>query len=282
MPNNEVIGRKELAMLCRQFAGMLEAGMDLLRIIEVFREQTDLANLRSLLDSIEKDVRLGRLLSTAMGRFPEVFSPFFVGMIRQGEREDALEEVFIRLAEHLETETDLDVGFVEETPGRFEMHYLIDRVWILLFWLFISVALVSIGIAVLWYITNADMAPRTSLGPNICLLVGVFLLTSALLFSRFKPLRHRTCLFCGRTKDQVERLVIGIGAAICDLCIRQQHDLLPAAGASSAPPEPSAPVGDSSQASDSSIIEALEEDIPGSAYWEETDIEVIKEESYPY
>lgn len=279
MPGNDTVERNELALFCRQFAGMLEAGMDLLRILQVLREQVDSAQVRSLLDSIEKDVRLGRLLSTSMGRFPEVFSPFFLGMIRQGEREDALAEVFLRLAEHLEKETDLAVGLMEDSPGRFEMHYLIDRIWILLFWMFISVAAVSIGVALLWYATNADVMSRGALGPNIALLIGVFLLTSALLFSRFKPLRHHTCLFCGRTKTQVERIVVGIGAAICDHCIRQQFDLLPKQ--LSLPSPTGAATADPRQPSDPDILEEAEEDIADETD-EAEDFEIVKEETYPY
>ncbi|NCO33821.1 MAG: hypothetical protein AUJ92_12180 [Armatimonadetes bacterium CG2_30_59_28] len=274
MAANETVDRQYLSMMCRQFAGMLESGMDLLRIIEVLREQVDSASFREMLDSVKKDVRLGRLLSTALGRFPEMFSPFFIGMVRQGERDDSLVEVLIRLADHLEQSTDLTAEYVEESAGRFEIHYLIDRIWILLFWMFISVAAVAIGVAMLWYATLREIVPQGSLGPNVCLLIGVFLLTSALLFSRFKPLRHQTCLFCGRKKEQVERLVIGIGAAICDHCVRQQHDLLPAPARSevfseSQPPKPQSP-------SESSILEEVEVDI------EENEIEIVTEQSYPY
>jgi len=275
MATREVITRQELSVVCRQFAGMLESGMDLLRIIAVLREQTDSAAFREILDSIEKDIRLGRLLSTALGRFPEVFSPFFIGMIRQGERDDTLVEVLVRLADHLEKATDLAAEYVEEAAGRFEVHYLIDRIWMLLFWLFISISAVAIGIAALWYATLHEIVPVGALGPNICLLVGVFLLTSALLFSRFKPLRHRTCLFCGRKSDQVEQLIVGVGAAICDQCVRKHYELLPPVqrgeptqGQQPAAPQPKHP-------SDVSVVEEVEVDIA------DEEIEIVTDPSYP-
>jgi len=59
-----------------------------------------LKDLRASLDS-------GRDLSTAMRRHPKVFEPFYISMVRVGELTGALEEVFLRLFNHLEFEREI-------------------------------------------------------------------------------------------------------------------------------------------------------------------------------
>ncbi len=57
-------------------------------------------DLRTSLDS-------GRDLNSSMRRHPEVFSQFFVSMVRVGEMSGSLEEIFLRLFNHLEFEKDM-------------------------------------------------------------------------------------------------------------------------------------------------------------------------------
>ena len=84
------VERGELALFCRQFGGMLGAGVDLLGILDVLRKQSSNERLKEVLDSVERDVSLGRLLSTAVGRFPEIFSPFSLSILRPGGPDDTV------------------------------------------------------------------------------------------------------------------------------------------------------------------------------------------------
>jgi MSHA biogenesis protein MshG len=59
-----------------------------------------LQDLRESLDS-------GRDLSTSMRRHPKVFDPFYISMVRVGELTGALEEIFLRLFNHLEFEREI-------------------------------------------------------------------------------------------------------------------------------------------------------------------------------
>jgi MSHA biogenesis protein MshG len=59
-----------------------------------------LQDLRASLDS-------GRDLNSSMRRHPEVFSQFFVSMVRVGEMSGSLEEIFLRLFNHLEFEKEM-------------------------------------------------------------------------------------------------------------------------------------------------------------------------------
>ena len=264
------VERSELALFCRQFGGMLNAGVDLLSLLEVLRKQTSNTKLGEVMESVEKDVSLGRLLSTAFGRFPEVFSPFFLSMIRQGERDDVLDEAFVRVAEHYEREGDGGWGETgDRVLVRSEVDFSLQRLWPLLFWQAIGSAIVCVAIAGLWYATRAGTFSMDSLGPNVLLLIGLLILLMALIFARFGPVKAASCSFCGQTPDVNDALIMGRGAAICHDCVARNHLFL-ALGAPQEEQEQAEPTEELIQEPEEEVVE-IEEDIP-----EESDFEIIK------
>lgn len=216
------IERNELILITRQFGGMLDAGIDILRILDVLREQFSNLKAKEIFASIEKDMRLGRLLSTALGRYPEVFSPFYISLIRQGELEGDLAVAFNKVAEHLARPLGMHDYSADQT-GSVAMAALVDRVTPLAFWLALSSAATIIAIAGLWYATNAGYFHSASLGPNICLLIGVLILISSLVFAQLRPRQWVVCSFCGRSEQVVAYMRRAANGAICDACIESSH-----------------------------------------------------------
>src|SRR6476620_10084741 len=94
----------ELATFCRQIGAMLAAGVDLLRAIQVAAEQTPGLRLKAVAQQLRGDLEDGRLMAAALSRFPDIFSPFFVSMVRQGEREGVLSQVMTSMADYLDRE----------------------------------------------------------------------------------------------------------------------------------------------------------------------------------
>lgn len=92
----------ELAVLARQFATMVNAGVPLLRTLEVLRRQSENPLLRATLDQMRLDVESGDSLSEAIARHPKVFDHLFVSMVRSGEAAGALDVVLAQLAATLE------------------------------------------------------------------------------------------------------------------------------------------------------------------------------------
>lgn len=88
----------ELAVLARQFATMVNAGVPLLRTIDVLRRQTDNPLLTRTLDQVALDIESGESLSRAISRHPKVFDNLFVSMVRSGEAAGALDVVLLQLA----------------------------------------------------------------------------------------------------------------------------------------------------------------------------------------
>jgi hypothetical protein len=81
-----MVERSELITVCRQMGGMMEAGVDILRITRVLRAQTNNPRLLQLYDQLDHDLTMGRSLADAMERAPDVFSLFIVSLVQQARR----------------------------------------------------------------------------------------------------------------------------------------------------------------------------------------------------
>ncbi|MBP6965157.1 MAG: type II secretion system F family protein [Armatimonadetes bacterium] len=97
----------DLSIFCRQFSTMVDAGVSLVRCLNVLSEQTQSAKLRRVIQDIEQEVQAGQTLSKAMAKYPNVFSNLFIGLIRAGEVGGALEESLHRLSTFLEKDMEL-------------------------------------------------------------------------------------------------------------------------------------------------------------------------------
>ncbi len=99
---------KDLAMFCRQFAIVLEAGVPMASAMEVLRDQTVNTTLKSALSDLYSDIQKGIQLSTSMkkhlGEFPEIL----VNMVESGEISGQLDRVFARMADNFEKDTKLN------------------------------------------------------------------------------------------------------------------------------------------------------------------------------
>lgn len=108
-----MVERRELITICRQIGTMMEVGVDFLRLTRSLREQTENPRLLELYDQIEHDMRMGETMADAIAKAPDIFSPFAVSLIRQGEARGDIEGAWHRLADFLkqEAQQDKDLGF---------------------------------------------------------------------------------------------------------------------------------------------------------------------------
>ena len=97
----------DLSVFCRQFSTMIDAGVSLVRALDVLSEQTQSPKLRRIVIDIEQEVESGQTLSKAMSKYPKTFSTLFVGLVRAGEVGGVLEESLQRLSGFLEKDMEL-------------------------------------------------------------------------------------------------------------------------------------------------------------------------------
>ncbi|RMD61461.1 MAG: type II secretion system F family protein [Alphaproteobacteria bacterium] len=96
------MSRRDVALLTRELATLLQAGLPLDRALGVMLELGTAAPVRVVLESLRDQVRGGATLADAMQEHPDLFPNYYVGMVRAGEAGGSLDAVLARLAETLE------------------------------------------------------------------------------------------------------------------------------------------------------------------------------------
>jgi type IV pilus assembly protein PilC len=98
---------KELAVMSRQMATMIGAGLSLLRTLNILAAQTESKPLAKILGQIRNEVETGVSTSDAFAKHSEVFPPLMISMIRAGETGGFLEGALDSIALNFEKEVKL-------------------------------------------------------------------------------------------------------------------------------------------------------------------------------
>src|SRR4051794_1953286 len=102
------VSLKDLAVMSRQFATMINSGLSLLRALSILAEQTESKELAKVLAEVRNEVETGNALSVAMAKHsPDVFPPLMVNMCKAGEIGGFLDSVLLQIAENYEGEVKL-------------------------------------------------------------------------------------------------------------------------------------------------------------------------------
>ena len=101
------IRRRDITFFTRQLSDLLEAGLTLMRALNVIQDQTENPRLQEILGDIVSHVRDGKSFSDALAVYPKVFPPIYVSMVRSGEVGGILGGVLSRLADFSEKEEEL-------------------------------------------------------------------------------------------------------------------------------------------------------------------------------
>ena len=97
----------DLVLFTRQLSSMLTAGLTLMQALTILKEQMQNQIMREVVTTIIQDVQEGKTLSAAIERYPKVFSPIYVSLIRAAENSGFLDKVLLRLADNLEKDQKL-------------------------------------------------------------------------------------------------------------------------------------------------------------------------------
>lgn len=97
----------DLQLFSRQLHTLLKAGVPIMRGLAGLQESATNKGFIRILKDLRESLDSGRELSAAMHRHPEVFSGFYYSMVRVGETTGRLDEIFLRLFDHLEFEREM-------------------------------------------------------------------------------------------------------------------------------------------------------------------------------
>jgi len=101
------LNQKEIGILTRQLATLLEAGLTLDRSLQILVDLTTEAHLVRVLSDLQQRVRGGAAFSSALEQQGGQFPRLYVNMVRAGEASGALDQVMARLADYLERTAEL-------------------------------------------------------------------------------------------------------------------------------------------------------------------------------
>lgn len=103
----ERVSNKEIVILSRQVATLFSAQVSALKIFQMIAKETENPKLRDALTEIASDIQGGSSLAKALEKQSDIFSPFYVNMVRAGEESGNLENTFMALADYLDRTYEL-------------------------------------------------------------------------------------------------------------------------------------------------------------------------------
>jgi len=98
---------KDLSIMSRQFATMINSGLSLLRALAILADQTENKALAKALAEVRSAVESGESLSGALGKHPRIFPSLMVNMTRAGEAGGFLDKVLLQVAANFESDVKL-------------------------------------------------------------------------------------------------------------------------------------------------------------------------------
>src|SRR5688572_19026790 len=93
---------RDLVVMTRQFATMINAGLPLVQALDILAQQTENKSLATITKAVVYDVESGHTLADALRKHPKAFSDLFVNMVAAGEAGGILDTILLRLAQFLE------------------------------------------------------------------------------------------------------------------------------------------------------------------------------------
>ena len=170
MPDDDKgVANRDLAQMCRQAGSLIQAEVNILEVLDALKHQSDRPQMREVIDSVRHDLEMGRTLATAFSRYPAIFSPFFISMVRQGELEGRLDD-------------GIDRDRAAGAPG-----YDLETMATAFKWIFVWLAALGsalfICVGVLMWAAAAEAFDPRWLPAIVCFVAGVILFLGVTLFS---------------------------------------------------------------------------------------------------
>ncbi len=93
---------RDIVIITRQFATMINAGLPLVQALQILAKQTQNPSIREMVEKVVFEVESGRTLADALKDHPKLFSQLYVNMVAAGEAGGILDTILLRLATFLE------------------------------------------------------------------------------------------------------------------------------------------------------------------------------------
>lgn len=101
------VSNKDVVVISRQIATLFEAQVSALRVFKLLAVEAENENLQKALLKVTDDLQGGSSISNALSKHPDIFTPFYVNMVKAGEETGKLDETFSYLADYLDRNYEL-------------------------------------------------------------------------------------------------------------------------------------------------------------------------------
>lgn len=96
------VGFGDIVNFTRQMASMITAGLTLLEALQILQNQISKPALVSLIKQLEDDVQGGTSFGDAISKYPRMFPPLYIALVRAGEASGKMDVILTKLADNLE------------------------------------------------------------------------------------------------------------------------------------------------------------------------------------
>lgn len=141
----------EKIVLARNLSTMIKAGLSIARALDVMERQSKNKKLKSVLAQVNRDVTGGNTLNESIAKFPKIFSPLFVSMVKAGEESGKLAEALKVIA--------LQMGRAYELKRKVRGALIYPAI--------IIIAMIGIGILMLVYVVPTLSQTFKELGADL-------------------------------------------------------------------------------------------------------------------
>ena len=93
---------EDVLIFSKQFATMVKAGLPILQVLGMLRDQLESPAMKDVVEDIRKSLEGGVTLSTCFAKYPELFDNVYVNLIKAGEASGKLDVFLLKIVEALE------------------------------------------------------------------------------------------------------------------------------------------------------------------------------------
>ena len=101
------VSNKDIVILSRQISTLFQAQVSPLRIFRLLSAEVENKQLQTAMNKIVEDLQAGSPISRALAAHPDIFSSFYVNLVRSGEESGSLEKAFDYLAGYLDRQYEV-------------------------------------------------------------------------------------------------------------------------------------------------------------------------------
>lgn len=96
----ESVSRKDIVNVSKQISALLDAGVSIMKALQLISEDVKSSYLKKVFEIIVQDVKSGKSISQAFGRHKNVFSDFYINLVKTGEESGKMAQTFMYLSEY--------------------------------------------------------------------------------------------------------------------------------------------------------------------------------------